>query len=107
MRVDRSRSLVLVDAGAAPGCLLGGGGGGGKWQNASLSTAPALKSRSDGGGGGGGGRGTPTHLFRPKFFWWQKYHNRVGVSSSPYVTELTSKTKIMGGGGGNCPPATP
>ena len=84
-----------MQSGAAPGCLLRGGGGA-KWSNISLSTGPALKKALSRGGG---------NSFISDRKMWQNYnHNGVGVlSSSPYVTELTSKKKMSqnhGGGGG-------
>ena len=68
-------------------------GGGAKWQNVSLSTAPALKnSLSGGGGGGGGGVRVGDSFPTEKSLCQNYYHNGVGVlSSSPYVTELTSR----------------
>ena len=48
-------------------------------------------------------------FFRPNLFLCLNYHNGVGgLSSSLYVTELTSKKRGQNhrGGGGNCPPDT-
>ena len=48
---------------------------------------------------GGGDSETPTHFFffDRNLLWQNYYHNGVGVlSSSPYVTELTSKKKKRG-----------
>ena len=60
------------------------------------------------GGGGGGGH---IFLFDRKNLCHNYYHNGVGVLSSPYVTELTSKKKKKQkhrGGGGHLPhPLTP
>ena len=62
-------------------------------------------------GVGGGGGGTLTHFFSDwKILWQNYYQNGVGVlSSSPYVTELTSKKKKKSQNhrGGNCPPPPP
>ena len=69
-------------------CLRGGGG----WQNVLLSTAPAMKRAISGSGGGGGDFDTfffSTEIFCGKIITIMGYR----VSSSPYVTELTSKKK--------------
>ena len=64
-------------------------------------------------GGRGGGGGTPTHFFSDRNLLWQNYyHNGVEVlSSSRYVTDLTSKKKKKSPQKGQIhrgmPPATP
>ena len=120
--------MILGITGAAPGCSLRGGGGG-EWQNFLLSTAPVRKKVVQRGGGvtpthffsdrnifcqnsyhnGGGGGGIRHNFFPDRNIFWQNYYrNGVGVlSSSPYVTELTSKKKKAKPWGPPPPPATP
>ena len=64
------------------------------------------------GWGGGGGGLWLRHILSDRNLLWQNYyHNGVGVlSSSPYVTELTSKNKkspLKGQNPRGMPPATP
>ena len=47
---------------------------------------------SPAGGGGGGGGWTPTHLFRPKYFVANYYHNGVGAGAAPGC--LLSRAKL-------------
>ena len=49
--------------------------------------------RGAGGGGGGGGGENPTHFSDRKLLCQNVYLNGGLLSSSPYVTELTSKKR--------------
>ena len=106
-----NQSLHVVP-GAAPGCLLWGGGGGKMAKCLAEHCASPKKKKALSGGGGGGG-GDPTHFFPTETFCGKNYyHNGVRVlSSSPYVTELTSKKKKIKNHRGNSPlpppPLTP
>ena len=74
------------------------GGGGGKMAKFIAEHCASPDKVAWGGGGRGGGRTTPTHFFPPTENKFAKNFNimhGVGVlSSSQYVTELTTTNKI-------------